>query len=509
MPVPGWYEDPTDPAMLRMWDGQRWTNQVRPASDPALGGYPAISPPPSNAGKGSPGTRRGRGRRAAVVVGLLLVVVAGTGAGVYLAGSSSGTLDDAATNEILLEPVGSPGPDPFMASVAATGEVSAGEGVDGVVETDAVQRLAGDTPGLYGGSGDLAVCDVALLVDTLQGDDRLAEAFAAVLGIDPGGIDEWTASLVAVTLREDTRVTNHGYADGSGVPFQSVLQSGTAVLVNNLGLPVVRCACGNPLIPPTQSQSASFSTGPDVPWPSFSSDRLVTVGPAPAPLEVIKVADPDSGDIRPEPVGAGGLVLLPDGLGLVSVGDSTSEVVDTLTALLGPPTHTSSDVSIEGGLFRSISWRSLSLTFQVPDTSRGERNSPNRFVSYRFGPWPVDENGLPSWHVSDRGDDGSWDPAPWEQALATAEGIRINSDGDLANRTYPDTYLYRDYLPTDEQQGMASACAVVVPHSGLDPSPGMPINDQLIGLNSNREGLFFAPLEGGRVRGIGGGSLCR
>jgi len=34
------------------------------------------------------------------------------------------------------------------------------------------------------------------------------------------------------------------------VPFQSILAAGTAVLVDKYGRPVVRCKCGNPLLPP-------------------------------------------------------------------------------------------------------------------------------------------------------------------------------------------------------------------------------------------------------------------
>ena len=52
--------------------------------------------------------------------------------------------------------------------------------------------------------------------------------------------------LTSVVLRADTQVTNHGFRDARVTGFQSVLQAGTAVLVDNRGVPRVRCACGSP-----------------------------------------------------------------------------------------------------------------------------------------------------------------------------------------------------------------------------------------------------------------------
>ncbi|PZT71125.1 hypothetical protein DN402_02310 [Streptomyces sp. SW4] len=48
-------------------------------------------------------------------------------------------------------------------------------------------------------------------------------------------------------LRADTRVTGHGLRGGRPVGGQAVLQAGTAVLVDDRGVPRVRCAGGNPL----------------------------------------------------------------------------------------------------------------------------------------------------------------------------------------------------------------------------------------------------------------------
>ena len=64
-----------------------------------------------------------------------------------------------------------------------------------------------------------------------------------------GVVKKYIAKLHPVTLTRDTQVTNHAYTNGQAVPFQAILQAGTAVLVDEYGVPVVRCYCGNPLGP--------------------------------------------------------------------------------------------------------------------------------------------------------------------------------------------------------------------------------------------------------------------
>src|SRR2546429_115073 len=72
---------------------------------------------------------------------------------------------------------------------------------------------------------------------------------ASVEGIEPNDIATYVASLTPVILTSDTLVTNHGYANGHATTLRSVLQAGTAVMVDNTGVPRVKCNCGNPLTP--------------------------------------------------------------------------------------------------------------------------------------------------------------------------------------------------------------------------------------------------------------------
>lgn len=79
---PGWYADPAGVAgRWRWWDGQRWTEAVRDAADPAAAESAA------EAGDGAAAAGRGRWWLVAAVVVALVVV--GGGAVVVVAGSSS------------------------------------------------------------------------------------------------------------------------------------------------------------------------------------------------------------------------------------------------------------------------------------------------------------------------------------------------------------------------------------------------------------------------------------
>ena len=127
------------------------------------------------------------------------------------------------------------GPDPFVkkADVRGSKRVEVGSGP-------------------FGGTGSDLVCDRELLIRSLVArPERLAE-WARVLDVEPSGraVARYIRSLKAVTLTRDTRVTNHSFVDGAAVGYQAILQAGTAVLVDEDGVPVARCRCGNPLLKP-------------------------------------------------------------------------------------------------------------------------------------------------------------------------------------------------------------------------------------------------------------------
>ncbi|HEX6388930.1 MAG TPA: DUF6777 domain-containing protein [Solirubrobacteraceae bacterium] len=178
------------------------------------------------------------------VVGLLAV---GAVAGLLLAGggdddrpsaAATKTVDDAQT--VTFQKPSDPGPKPFT-------EPAEREGRETVAVTPT--QTAG---GPFGGSGSNAVCDRDRLIRYLKANPERMRAWAQALGVNPTyrSVRRYIAKLHPVTLKHDTRVTNHTFEGGRAVAFQSILQAGTAVLVDDHGRPVVRCRCGNPLAEP-------------------------------------------------------------------------------------------------------------------------------------------------------------------------------------------------------------------------------------------------------------------
>jgi len=151
-----------------------------------------------------------------------------------------------ATQTITFQEPQDPGEDPFTPPA----DVEGGETVQ-------VQQP-------FGGSGSNRVCDRDKLIRFLrENPERMAE-WARVLAITPtfSAVKKYIAKLHPVTLTRDTQVTNHAFTNGRAVPFQAILQAGTAVLVDKYGTPVVRCFCGNPLGPAVYTPEAKCTGCP-------------------------------------------------------------------------------------------------------------------------------------------------------------------------------------------------------------------------------------------------------
>ena len=98
-------------------------------------------------------------------------------------------------------------------------------------------------------------------------------------------------------------MTNNGYANGAATPFQTVLEAGTAVLIDEYGVPRVRCSCGNPLSPPVSYGTPTY-TG--TPWSSFQPTGVIVVQPAPTRITVITLVDVTTGRAFGRPSGTNG-----------------------------------------------------------------------------------------------------------------------------------------------------------------------------------------------------------
>lgn len=220
----------------------------------------------------------------AVVVAAVVLAVVFTRPG----GGSS-----AKGGEVFLQSANSSGQDPFTESTAKQSSTppppppSASAAPSGTA--NAVQGVEGGAPGLYGGTQSAPACDVEKQVKAFRADPGKNKAFAAVAGVQPSGVPAYLRSLTPVQLRVDTRVTNHGYRNGTASAYQSVLQAGTAVLVDGHGVPRVRCACGNPLASPVAQKAAPKLVGTR--WASYRSSNVVVVTPAPTVVNVFVLYD--------------------------------------------------------------------------------------------------------------------------------------------------------------------------------------------------------------------------
>ncbi|MGQ4436341.1 DUF6777 domain-containing protein [Streptomyces sp. SAS_260] len=164
----------------------------------------------------------------------------------------------------------------------------------------------GDTPGLYGGTKKPTVCDVARLKRFLTdpANRRKAVAWSGVLGLRADQIPGYLDRLTPVLLRHDTLVQNHDYRKGKATPYNSLLQSGIAILVDARGEPAAKCSCGNPLRPfsgDANRISVTFADG-NKKWNGYAASSVVAVRPAPRKMErlvLVDVGDPDRGMRRP------------------------------------------------------------------------------------------------------------------------------------------------------------------------------------------------------------------
>lgn len=223
-----------------------------------------------------------------LVVLTFLVGAAGTFFVLYVTGTFS--------TEIRAEPIRIPGENPFTPPMGQ-------DQPNVITPPNAGQTFSGDTSGLYGGTLNSSSCDKDAMATFLQSNPAKAAAWAGVLDITPADIPAYVAGLTPLILRSDTAVTNHGFSDGKATVVRSVLQAGTAVLVDKFGLPRVRCYCGNPLTPP-QTFSRQHYVG--LTWPAFSPANITIIRPATQVINEFSIVNPITNAVIYRPVDRGG-----------------------------------------------------------------------------------------------------------------------------------------------------------------------------------------------------------
>lgn len=209
------------------------------------------------------------------------------------------------TTEVMLQPAGYITSSPFAEDpFAGAPDPALATPIDdtGVVPTGALnsQTTNATDVAIYGGSGDHQLCDAQKFVEFMKQKPAQAQAWVDALNADPklswkngtltvAEIPDYVNTLVAVVLMSDTLVTNHDFVNQKPVPYQSVLQAGTAVLVDMWGVPRLQCYCGNPLtLPPGTAATTTFV---GTPWAGFSPGNVTNLTPPAQPVTALTVAN--------------------------------------------------------------------------------------------------------------------------------------------------------------------------------------------------------------------------
>ncbi|WP_405926912.1 DUF6777 domain-containing protein [Streptomyces sp. NBC_00035] len=229
--------------------------------------------------------------RVALITG---VVVAAVVLGLVFTRDDSGSDTSATGGEVFLQAASKSGPDPFTESTANDSSTATEAPSTSTASESAnvTQGVDGSAPGLYGGTRNVSSCDVEKQIKFLQADAAKNSAFASVVGLQTSEVPGYLRALTPMQLRYDTRVTNHGYRDGAATSYQAVLQAGTAALVDDHGVPRVRCACGNPLGEPVPQKTTPKQTGDS--WPSYRTQNVVVVAPSTTVINIFVIFDPDN-----------------------------------------------------------------------------------------------------------------------------------------------------------------------------------------------------------------------
>ncbi|MFI1120137.1 DUF6777 domain-containing protein [Streptomyces hygroscopicus] len=246
-------------------------------------------------------------RRSAFVVGFVVVVAAVVVLGMIspsekasgeASREASGEVPgSAAAVEYRREPVGRTSVPAFTSSVGhdRTHVVSPSNGG---------RAFRGDTPGLYGGVRNRQPCDRQGLLHDLDADKRKGAAWSRIQHL--GSADDipgYVQRLTSVTLRSDTYAKTYGYRGGVK-PVSAVLQAGTAVFVDQRGVPVVKCDSGNPvrISAPPRHAKPTF-TGPQ--WNGFSRSTVTVIQPASKNVKQLVLVGVGKTELFKRPLGDG------------------------------------------------------------------------------------------------------------------------------------------------------------------------------------------------------------
>ncbi|MEV0252041.1 DUF6777 domain-containing protein [Nocardia sp. NPDC050712] len=221
--------------------------------------------------------------------------------------------------EVLLEPNDLQGANPFMPAPPTVYRPADGMPAIELPSTTgsaAAKPYSGDLAGLYAAPRDQALTDRDEMSAFYSANPEQARRVATALSADSslawsGGrqlsgsdLARFLRELTPALLRIDLRVTNYALVEGNSVAHQSILQAGTAVLVDARGVPRFRTLSGSPLTLPAALPHSPVFTG--APWAGFEAKKVGAVSPCATALSRITLIDTATGLPFDRPVGTVG-----------------------------------------------------------------------------------------------------------------------------------------------------------------------------------------------------------
>ena len=188
----------------------------------------------------------------------------------------------------LYQPPGVVGPDSFAPTFELSSyEVTSDDPVlEGEVSSSAPGIYRGQT---YGGTGT-NICDTEKMIEFLQYYSDRGRAWAAIQGISFEELPSFIRSLTSVYVTQDINVKMFGFKNGQSYGYDAVIAAGTAILIDDQGMPRARCACGNPLLSPNEEKveatETSDSTTQETTPQSTPDDTVTTQESTTIPGEV-------------------------------------------------------------------------------------------------------------------------------------------------------------------------------------------------------------------------------
>ena len=196
---------------------------------------------------------------ATMMAGVLLIGAACSGGDKDSESSSGG-------GRKLFQPAGVVGPDSFAPTFELTQyDVDLSALSEGTVDGSAPGLYAGRT---YGGTGT-NICDVEAMIRFLTYYEDRGRAWADVQGISFEQLPDYLRSLTPVYALQNLNVQMFGFKNDQAYGYDAVIAAGTAILIDDQGMPRARCACGNPLLapseePPTEDSVPPGDSSPDI-----------------------------------------------------------------------------------------------------------------------------------------------------------------------------------------------------------------------------------------------------